>query len=116
MCLDDAKSTASTNQTILRDIQILCDLRPMTAMDTIEKFIDYLMDKARFQKNGQEESLKFKPVAEHLKKWCASLQTELMNKKIFEMYGAWCSTEKKAVDGACWRDCCGLFTLLGSGL
>lgn len=110
VCLDAAKSTASTNQTLLRDIQRVCDLCPMPATTTIEKFIEYLMDQARFQKKSEEESLKFKVVAEHLKKWCASLQTELMNKKIFEMYGAWCSTEKKAADGACWRDCCGLFT------
>jgi hypothetical protein len=81
---------------------------------SVDAFIDTVKAKATFQQ-GEDEAAKrnFKVVAVHVKKWCASLQTELMNKKIFEMYGAWCSTEKKAATGFCTRDSCILFTATG---
>ena len=87
----------STNEALLEDIRKLIDENLTLSADG---FIDTVKAKATFQQ-GEDEAAKrnFKVVAVHVKKWCASLQTELMNKKIFEMYGAWCSTGRKAATG-----------------
>ena len=76
-------------------------------------FISLVQDKARHQQGFDENAKKFNAVAVQVKKWSAAIHLELMSKHIFAMYGAWCSTDKNASTGVCWRDCCVLFSDTG---
>ena len=48
-----------------------------------------------------------------LKKWSTTMQSELLGKSVYEMYGAWCSVPMEAASGLCFKDTCFLFTPTG---
>ena len=121
-------STAQSHAVLLEDINKIYTVNDAYS---VEGMLNAIMDKARFQvsrgavegadvqaavagvgaPNGLPAAQKrFTMVADVVRKWSASMQAELLAKQIYQMYGAWCSTPKRARRGFCSQDLCIMFT------
>jgi hypothetical protein len=111
--LAEGLSNAASDTVLLNDIHAIYTADGLGV--SVEELMGRIKDKARYQVKPDVHVApnKFIYIADRVKKWSASMQSELLAKTLYEMYGAWCSIPKKATPGICFTDCCLRFTSVG---